>query len=89
MTWDVEVMPDLSYASVVNEELVETWTRYVVAPVEAFQRSVGVLETFVAPLAGETSVGAAGAVPPPEAVVKLHTLDQSLVPAEFDAFTRQ
>jgi hypothetical protein len=65
--------------------LAETCTRYDVAPVEAFQVSVGFAETPVALFAGEESVGAAGG----EAVVKLHTLDQALVPAAFVAFTRQ
>ena len=51
-------LTDWSETSVPNPELVDTWTRYEVAPVTAFQVSVGVLDTLGAPFDGETSVGA-------------------------------
>ena len=38
------------------------YTSYDVAPVEAFQVKEGASETLVAPLAGDTSTGAAGAL---------------------------
>jgi len=48
---------DWSYAVVPNDELVDTWTRYEVAPVTALHVSVGDRDA-VPPLGGETSVGA-------------------------------
>ena len=42
-------------------DAVPKYTSYEVAVVEAFQVSEGVSETCVAPLAGDSSVGAAGA----------------------------
>jgi hypothetical protein len=67
-------------------ELVETCNPYDVAPVEAFQLMAGVIDTPVAPLAGEDGVGGAGT----PTVVKLRTgSDQALVPPALLAFTRQ
>jgi hypothetical protein len=40
--------------------LVETWTPYKVAPVEAFQLSVGLMAMPVALFEGDASVGADG-----------------------------
>jgi hypothetical protein len=85
---EVEVT-DPSYAIDEKFEYLETWTRYEVAPVEAFHVRVGVRNTFCALFAGEINVGADGALPLDAAVVKLQTVDQALVPAELVAFTRQ
>ena len=81
------MIPDWLYTNVANPGSVETCTVYEVAPLEAFHVRVGVLDTLVAPLIGELSVGAAGGLP--AAVVKLHVLDQALVPPAFVAFTLQ
>ena len=75
------------YTNVEKLEFVETCTVYEVAPLEAFHVRVGVLDTLVAPLMGELSDGAAGGLP--AAVVKLHVVDQALVPPAFVAFTLQ
>jgi hypothetical protein len=72
---------------VVKLELVDTCSWYEVAPVEAFQLSVGVIETPVALFDGERRVGAGGL--PPELVVKLQMLEYALVPLAFVALTRQ
>jgi hypothetical protein len=64
--------------------LVETWSRYDVAPLEEFQAKIGLIETPVAPLAGEVRVGAAGGT---TMVVKLHPLDHALEPPAVFAFT--
>jgi hypothetical protein len=66
--------------------LVETCSRYAAAPLAPFQVNAGFVETFVVVLAGETSVGTEGGA---TMVVKLHTLDQSLVPPALAAFIRQ
>ena len=58
----------------------------MLAPLDALQVKLGLVETPVAPLEGEDSVGTPGAA---IIVVKLHTLDQLLVPPAFVAFTRQ
>jgi hypothetical protein len=71
----------------VNAELVETCTRYDVAPVEAFHVNVTFVATPVAPLAGVDNTGAVGGNG--TAVVKFHVLEKALVPALFVAFTRQ
>ena len=47
---------------------------------------VGEVEAFTVPLAGVASVGAGGAL---AIVVKLHTVDQALVPPAFAALTSQ
>jgi len=59
------VIPD--WVKITGEKLddVETWTAYEVAPVEALHCSVGVVETPVAPSAGEERTGAAGGLPLP------------------------
>ena len=66
---------------------VETCTLYEVAPLEAFQVKVGLLETFVVPLTGELRVGANGVLP--AVVVKLKLPDHELVPPVLVAFTLQ
>lgn len=71
-------------------ELVEAWTRYEVAPDEAFQDSAAGMATPVAALAGALSVGAAGGGGGATvAVVKLQVADQALVPPVFVALARQ
>lgn len=80
--------PGRSRNSVANVELVETWIRYDVAPPEAPHESVGLADTFVAPLTGEANTGAGGGAGP-VAVVKLRVADQALVPPALVAFTRQ
>jgi hypothetical protein len=69
-------------------ELVETCTPYEVAPLAAFQLSVGFVETLVAPFDGEVSVGADGGLTV-ALVVKLQTVEYALVPPVFVALTRQ
>ena len=69
--------------------LVETCRRYAVAPVAAFQLSVGLTLMLVAPSVGDASVGADGAEGVAETVVKLLVEDQLLVPIGFVALTRQ
>ena len=66
-------------------ELVDTCIRYEAAPVEANHSSIGVTETPVAPSAGDSKAGAAGAR---RMVVKVRTVDHALVPPAFLAFTR-
>ena len=68
--------------------LVETCRWYEVAPDEAFQASVGVVETLVEPLAGDDSTGASGGDTPP-AVVNLQRVEYALVPPLFVALTCQ
>ena len=83
----MEVIPSWLTIVVAKLELVETCTRYDVAPVEAFQlKTVGVVDTPVSPSAGERSVGTAGTA---TTVVKLRTVENGLVPAAFVAFNRQ
>ena len=73
-TVEVVVTPGWSRKSVVNAALVETWTRYEVAPVAAAHDSVGLNATFVAAFAGELSTGAGGTADP-AAVVKLRVAE--------------
>lgn len=73
-----------------NVVTVETSRRYAVAPLDAFQASVGVVETPVVPSAGlaKTGIGGdggGGGV----VVVKFQTPDHPLVPDELDALTLQ
>lgn len=82
---DVPDMVESLYTVVANVLLVETCNRYVLAPIEAFQLSVGFKGWFAAKLAGATNTGVNGAA----LVVKLHTVEYELVPARFFAFTRQ
>jgi len=86
-----EVVVILLWSTTVVEkfELVETCSRYDVAPEEAFQVRVGDVETPVAPLAGEASVGAEGTGGGGGSVVNDQTSDQSPSPAAFAPFTRQ
>jgi hypothetical protein len=56
--------------------------------VEAFQLSVGLVETPVAPFEGEESVGAEGGEGG-AAVAKLQAVEYALVPPAFVALTRQ
>ena len=51
-------------------ESVDTWSRYEIAPVDAFHRSVGVREMPVAPFSGERRAGVAG---PATSVLKRQT----------------
>ena len=68
--------PDRSRNSVVNVELVETCTRYEVAPDDAPHDSVVGTATFVAAFAGDESTGTGG-IPGGgvAAVVKLRTVE--------------
>jgi len=84
--YDVPVIPLWSTTVVEKVELVESCNRYEVAPVETFQLNVGLVDTPVVSFAGDTSVGATGAV---ITVVKLQVFDQPLVPTAFIALTRQ
>lgn len=54
------VNPAWSAIVVANTELVETCTRYELAPLTAFQLNSGVILTPVAPLTGVASTGALG-----------------------------
>jgi len=63
-----------------------TCKRYDVAPSDAFQVSVNVIDTFFEPSAGERRVGVKGAA---TMVVKFHIVEYGLVPPTFVAFTRQ
>jgi hypothetical protein len=81
----VWVIPVSSTAGFTKEEPTDTCTRYDVAPLDAFQLSVGFVET-VAPFNGASSVGGAGGG---GIVVNDQVGDQLLVPAMFAAFTRQ
>jgi len=69
-----------------NSESVATCTPYEVAPVEALQLRVGLMEIPVALFSGEAKAGADGMA---TTVVKLQTVDQPLVPPALVAFTRQ
>ena len=86
-TYEVVVIALWSTTSGEKLELVETCNRYDIAPLEAFQLNVGLVETPVAPLPGKASIGAAGAAP--TTVVSLHTVEYALVPPAFVAFTHQ
>jgi hypothetical protein len=87
MAEEVVVIPVRFTTVEVKLEEVETWSPYDVAPLEAFQVSVGLVEIPVAPFEGEESVGTGGGVPPE--VTKLQTVDQLLVPEVFAALTLQ
>jgi len=65
---------------------VPRYRSYAVAPLEAFQLSVGVVDWLVAPLPGDTSVTCAGA---PAAVVNDQVLDAGAEPPVFFATTFQ
>ena len=68
------VIPPWLTTREVKLELVETCSWYEVAPAEAFQLNVGLVETPVALLDGEDSVGARGVVMAPK-VVKPRALE--------------
>ena len=70
----------------VKPELVESWTAYDAAPVEAFQLTVTEVPCPFEPLAGRERIGAAGIG---GMVVKDQTLDHALEPLEFTARTFQ
>jgi hypothetical protein len=70
---------------VANVELVDTWSRYDVAPVDAFHVKVGFVATPVAPLAGVARTGGAGGV----AVVKLNAPENELGTPPLEALTCQ
>jgi hypothetical protein len=80
-------MPLVSNTVCVNALLEETWSRYDVAPVDAFQVNVGFTGTPVAPSTGETSVGGRGGGT--AEVVKLHVLENGPGPPGFSPYTRQ
>jgi hypothetical protein len=73
---------------VVNDELVESWSRYDVAPLEAFHDSVKVVAWFVEPVAGEARTGAAGGVGVLAAVWN-ERIEERCVPPEFWPATRK
>ena len=83
---EVVVTVESSTTVVLNVLLVETCTRYDVAPDEAFHDTVSDVGWLVAPFAGETRVGAEGAS---GIVPKLHAAEKALVPPTFFALTRQ
>jgi hypothetical protein len=83
--WDVPVIVESLNTVTANVLLVETCTRYVFAPTDAFQLNVGFVDWLVARFSGAINTGANGAA----LVVKLHTVEYALVPAEFFVFTRQ
>ena len=78
-----------SITVVENVDPVESWSRYEVAPDDAFHVIVGFVAAPVVPFAGDARTGAAGMPGADGVVVKLETLDHALVPPEFVAFTRQ
>jgi hypothetical protein len=82
----VTVSVPSSTTVVANDDDVDTWQRYDVAPNEVFQPRVSAVPWPVAPFAGVESTGADGAE---GAVAKLHVADQALVPPALVAFTRQ
>ncbi len=86
---DVPVSVESSTTVVVNDELVDTWSRYVEAPVDAFHDNVNVVGWFVALFAGEASVGAGGGVGGGAAVVKLTLAEKPLVTSSSEALTCQ
>jgi hypothetical protein len=78
-----------SYAVVEKSELIDTCNRYDVAPDDAIQFKVGLIETPTAPPIGELNSGAAGMVGSAVVVVKFQTGDQLLVPVTLAALKRQ
>lgn len=60
---EVAVIPWESTTVVEKLRLMESWRRYVDAPADAFQLSVGFVDTPVALSAGDASVGVVGAEP--------------------------
>jgi hypothetical protein len=70
----------------VNTELRESWNLYETASLDFIQRNVSEFPTPVVLCEGVTSVGAAA---PARSVVNDQTGDQSPLPREFFALTRQ
>ena len=83
---DADVSVASSTMVLVNEALVDNWTRYVEAPETAFHVSERLRGWSETPVAGEESIGAAGTG---GTVVKLKTCDQAPTPPAFVALTRQ
>ena len=71
---EVVVTVESSTTVVLNVLLVETCTRYDVAPDEAFHDTVSDVGWLVAPFAGESNVGAGGGVAA-VVVVKLQNVE--------------
>ena len=65
---------------------VDTWTRYLVAPVIAPHAKIVFTGTLVEASAGNVRDGESGAA---TIVAKLRTAENALVPPAFDALTRQ
>ena len=84
--YDVVASPVWFTMVVEKDELVDTCRPYDVAPLDAFQLSVGLAETPVAPFEGDRRVGGDGGG---GTVVKDQVVDQALVPPAFVAFTCQ
>ena len=83
---DVEVRPLWSETVAAKSDAVDTCRRYEVAPVTAFQLSVGEAEAFTSLSSGVINVGADGRL---TTVVKLLVEDHALAPPAFFALTRQ
>jgi hypothetical protein len=83
------VRAESSSTVVVKFELVETCSRYDVAPVDAPQLSVGLSGIPVAPSAGNASVGTDGAVGAEVIVVKFQVPENVLHAVTFPDLTCQ
>ena len=83
---DIPVSEASSTTVEAKVDTVDTWSLYVLAPLTEPQDNVGPRAMSVAVLAGEDSVGAAGAG---GTVVKLQTDDQELVPPALVALVLQ
>ena len=81
-------MPLWSTRAVANVELVETCSRYDVAPLDAPHCSETAVLIAVAPFAGNDRTGVAGTFAA-AMVVKDEPADHALVPAVLEALTRQ
>ena len=79
---DVVVNAESSRKRVAKVELVDTCTRYVVAPLAAFHDRLTVVGWPVAPFAGKSSVGVGGGGNGFDGVEKLR-IPSFCVPAEF------
>ena len=83
---DIPVSEASSTTVEVKVDTVDTWSLYVVAPLTEPQDTIGLRAMSIAVLAGEDSVGAAGAG---GTVVKLQTDDQEPVPPALVALVLQ
>ena len=83
---DVPVRLDWLDTVVAKFAAVDTMTAYDAAPVTVPQFMVIEVGSFTVPLEGDARAGATGVA---MIVVKLHALDQALVPPTFVAFTSQ